>query len=66
MAGVADRYILRGQLRFTQIPELVEQTLDAHAVLPGDDLDEVLEADAWARAEAARRLGIRTDPSARD
>ena len=53
---VAVAAFLRGELRFDQIPRVVERALDAHSVLPGESLEQLLEADAWARAEAARRL----------
>jgi hypothetical protein len=28
--------------------------MDAHAVIPHPTLDQILEADAWARSEAGR------------
>jgi 1-deoxy-D-xylulose-5-phosphate reductoisomerase len=51
---VAVAAFLRGALRFDQIPRVVEETLSAHAVGGGETLEQLLEADAWARAEAER------------
>ncbi len=51
---VAVELFLDGAIRFTQIPRLIEAALDAH--VPGDerDLEAVVAADAWARAECLR------------
>ncbi|GIV08073.1 MAG: 1-deoxy-D-xylulose 5-phosphate reductoisomerase [Fimbriimonadales bacterium] len=46
---VAVRAFLNGQIRFTDIPRIVEQAMQAHAPLPAT-LEHVLEVDAWARA----------------
>src|SRR3954470_6749893 len=48
---------LAGEMRFTDIVPTVERVLAAHPVLSketGLTVEDVLEADAWARAEAAR------------
>lgn len=50
---VAVQGFLDGRIRFTQIPEIVQQTLDVHASCPSPELDDILEADRWARAVAA-------------
>lgn len=47
---------LAGRIRFTQIMELVEHCLGRHDVRHGGSLHELLEADAWARAEVADEL----------
>jgi len=39
-------------IRFDQISQVVRQTMDAHRVVPHPTLDQILEADAWARATA--------------
>lgn len=57
---VAVAAFLAGRLRFTAIAELVERLLERQggAGLPaGDELDDVLAVDAWARAEA-RALAV--------
>ncbi len=41
---------LAGRVRFGGIARLVRHTMDRHAVRPGPSLDELLAADAWARA----------------
>jgi 1-deoxy-D-xylulose-5-phosphate reductoisomerase len=41
-----------GRLRFDQIVNVVQQTLDRHTVTARPDLAAVLEADAWARKVA--------------
>ena len=43
---------LCSQLRFTDIAALIEDALGAHDGLPQPTLDDVLGADAWARAYA--------------
>jgi len=49
-----------GRIRFTDIVDTIERVVDAHAGQEGDahSLDGVLSADAWARDEAARVIGV--------
>jgi 1-deoxy-D-xylulose-5-phosphate reductoisomerase len=42
------------QLGFTGIAHLVTRVIDAHRVVDQPTLDQILEADRWARAEASR------------
>jgi 1-deoxy-D-xylulose-5-phosphate reductoisomerase len=49
---VAVRAFLDGALGFLEIPSIVEAVLEAHEPVP-PSLEGVLEADAWARREAA-------------
>jgi 1-deoxy-D-xylulose-5-phosphate reductoisomerase len=44
------------KIPFSVIPQIIAATLDAHDVQPANDLESVMEADAWARYEARRRL----------
>jgi 1-deoxy-D-xylulose-5-phosphate reductoisomerase len=53
-AAVAE--FLAGRLRFVQIMELVEHCLNRHNVRSITSLEELLEADAWARAEVRKKL----------
>ncbi|MCU0914113.1 MAG: 1-deoxy-D-xylulose-5-phosphate reductoisomerase [Planctomycetes bacterium] len=53
-AAVAE--FLTGHLRFVQILELVEHCLDRHPVRSGTSLEELLEADAWAREQVRQKL----------
>ena len=41
---------LAGRVRFGGIARLVRHTMDRHRVQPGPSLDDLLRADAWARA----------------
>jgi 1-deoxy-D-xylulose-5-phosphate reductoisomerase len=41
-------------LTFPQISETVARVMSAHQVIPHPNLDDLMAADAWARAEAAR------------
>jgi len=44
------------QLRFPQIWQAVEQVMDGHTLAAHPDLNAILQADQWARAEAAKTL----------
>ncbi len=50
---VAVERFLGGDLRFTDIPRLIEDVLESHPTAAGDTLEGLLAADRWAR-EAAR------------
>jgi 1-deoxy-D-xylulose-5-phosphate reductoisomerase len=41
-----------GKITFLQITESVRRTMDAHKVIAHPTLDQILEADAWARRHA--------------
>jgi 1-deoxy-D-xylulose-5-phosphate reductoisomerase len=53
-AAVAE--FLAGRVKFLQIMELVEHCLNKHEIRPITCLEELLEADAWARREVQDRL----------
>jgi 1-deoxy-D-xylulose-5-phosphate reductoisomerase len=57
---VAVELFLADQLRFDQIPDLVERVLDRHVPYRDPGLDEICEADAWAR-DACRRCAATGD-----
>jgi 1-deoxy-D-xylulose-5-phosphate reductoisomerase len=40
----------QGKLSFPQISEHVSRTMACHTVIPSPSLDQILEADAWARS----------------
>ncbi len=42
---------LAGRIKFVNIVEIIENCLNRHNVIPTVSLEEVLEADAWARRE---------------
>ena len=49
---------LAGEIKFLQIMELVEYCLSKHNVKHTTCLEELLEADAWARREVRDRLSV--------
>ena len=51
---VAVDSFLKKKINFLQITETVRRTMDAHTVVTHPTLEKILEADAWARAEAAK------------
>jgi len=51
---VAVEAFVNGKINFPQITETVRRTMDAHKVVSHPTLEQILEADAWARREAAR------------
>lgn len=53
---VAVGAFLDGSIRFTQIPEILEATLEVHRPGSGDKLEDILEADLWARSTADRLI----------
>jgi 1-deoxy-D-xylulose-5-phosphate reductoisomerase len=53
---IAVAAFLDRQLRFPNIWQIVEEVMDRHTSVAHPDLDEILRADQWARAEAAKTL----------
>jgi 1-deoxy-D-xylulose-5-phosphate reductoisomerase len=51
---VAVEAFVNRKISFTQISETVQRTMAEHRLLPHATLDQILEADAWARAAAVR------------
>ena len=51
---VAVEAFVNGKINFPQITEIVRCTMDAHKVVLHPALEQILEADAWARREAAK------------
>jgi 1-deoxy-D-xylulose-5-phosphate reductoisomerase len=49
---VAVEAFVNRQINFPQITETVRRTMDAHRVVPHATLEQILEADAWARGTA--------------
>jgi 1-deoxy-D-xylulose-5-phosphate reductoisomerase len=54
-----DAFINR-RITFLQISEIVGRTLQAHQPLSHPTIEQVLEADVWARAEASEAAGVAT------
>jgi len=55
---VAVAAFLDGRIRFTNIPAVIEQTLEAVSVTTAQTLSEILSADELARLEAARHVTL--------
>jgi len=53
---VAVAAFLDGNIRFTRIPKIIEQTLETVAVTAAQTLPEILSADEQARLEAVRHM----------
>src|SRR5213082_292278 len=51
---IAVSAFLEKRMSFPQIWQTVERVMDAHRSVAQPDLDEILRADQWARAEAGR------------
>lgn len=49
---IAVEAFLEGRIRFLQIPEVIERTMDAHQAHDLKTIDEVLLADRWGREKA--------------
>jgi 1-deoxy-D-xylulose-5-phosphate reductoisomerase len=54
---VAVESFLAGRVRFTDIPALNNRVLDVHHAQPVKDLNGLIAADQWARAQARTLLG---------
>lgn len=46
---IAVESFLKEQIKFTQIPELIEKSLNEHEFSAHPNIDEILEADSWTR-----------------
>ncbi|MBE3575935.1 MAG: 1-deoxy-D-xylulose-5-phosphate reductoisomerase [Firmicutes bacterium] len=51
---IAVQAFLAGRIRFPHIARIVAQIMEKHVVTASPSLDEVVDADAWARREAQR------------
>jgi 1-deoxy-D-xylulose-5-phosphate reductoisomerase len=51
---IAVEAFVNRKINFPQITETVRRTMDAHQTVSHPTLDQILEADAWARREASR------------
>lgn len=53
---VAVTGFLNQSIEFVDIPAVVEQTMDSHAVVSNPELADILEADRWARGQAEKEI----------
>ena len=51
---IAVEAFVNRRISFPDISALVRRTMDRHQTVPHPTLQQILEADAWARADAAR------------
>jgi len=49
---VAVELFINRKIKFTQIPEIIERTLEIHHGIDQPSLEEIMEADTWARQTA--------------
>jgi 1-deoxy-D-xylulose-5-phosphate reductoisomerase len=54
---VAVEAFVNRKISFAQITETVRRTMDAHQTVSHPTLEQILEADAWARGEAELGVG---------
>jgi len=54
---IAVQQFLAGKIKFTDIPKLVEQTLDEHKAETRPTLEDIVAADDWARDKVRRLVG---------
>ena len=47
---------LKGKIKFLDIAEIIEKTMDAYTVINDYTIDELLEADKWGRAYASQLI----------
>lgn len=52
---IAVEAFLEGKIKFPDIPYLIEKSMERHNPYPIDDINTVMEADAWAR-DTARNI----------
>ncbi|GAB6137620.1 1-deoxy-D-xylulose-5-phosphate reductoisomerase [Halanaerobaculum tunisiense] len=55
---VAVNLFLQERLKFVEIPKLIKQVMSNHEVITEPSLEEILQADTWARKEAQREVEV--------
>ncbi len=53
---VAVAAFLEKRIVFDKIPQIIQETMDRHQVVPGSGLEDILAADGWAREYAGRQI----------
>ena len=56
---LAVKSFLKGKLSFVEIHEIVRHTLNRHQVAESPGLDDILNADKWAKEETIRQINIK-------
>jgi len=49
---IAAERFQKGEISFTQIWKIIEKVMSLHKVIQQPTLDEIIEADIWAKLEA--------------
>jgi len=47
---------LKEKIHFTQIPEIISKVMDRHTIIRNPALNDIIEADLWARENAVRMI----------
>jgi 1-deoxy-D-xylulose-5-phosphate reductoisomerase len=55
---VAVQAFLKLRISFVTIPEVIRKTMERHTVVKDPTLDDILEADRWAREQAGDLVGV--------
>ena len=55
---IAVQGFLEERIAFKEISEIIKTTMDNHHCQPINTIDDVLEADRWAREEASKLLAV--------
>ena len=55
---IAVQAFLNGEIKFTQIIEIINKTLNRHKAVYNIDLDVLLETDRWARNTATKMINV--------
>ena len=55
---VAVEAFLEERISFPKIWQMVESVMQAHRTDPNPNLESIIAADQWARAEARKSLGL--------
>jgi len=55
---IAVQGFLEERIPFKEIPEIIKSTMDNHDCQPVNSIEDVLEADRWAREEATKLLAV--------
>jgi 1-deoxy-D-xylulose-5-phosphate reductoisomerase len=53
---IAVKFFLDGKINFLQIPILIEKTMKAHKTFSIENIENVMEADSWARNAASNLM----------
>lgn len=53
---IAVAAFLNREIKFMDIPRIIERTMEAHTTQPCESIEAVLEADRWARSRAEQGI----------